>query len=90
MDKKNAVVINYLVAKQTADDYIWSMVAEKLKVLGDLGVGMTKELSGKTSTFKDPNQRLIQEFFEELNQMEDAEFQLEDDPGPSTKRLRVI
>jgi len=88
--QKNAVVINYLVAKQTADDYIWSMVAEKLKVLGDLGVGMTKELSGKTSTFKDPNQRLIQEFFEELNQMEDAEFQLEDDPGPSTKRLRVI
>ncbi|XP_065666233.1 SWI/SNF-related matrix-associated actin-dependent regulator of chromatin subfamily A-like protein 1 isoform X4 [Hydra vulgaris] len=66
--QKNAVSVIYLVAKNTADDYIWPIVQEKLHILTNLGVGSRAGLHGQTSSFKDSRQRQIEDFFNEMLQ----------------------
>ncbi|XP_043851021.1 SWI/SNF-related matrix-associated actin-dependent regulator of chromatin subfamily A-like protein 1 isoform X2 [Dromiciops gliroides] len=58
----SSVTIHYLVAKGTADDYLWPLIQEKIKVLGQAGLSETKfsELTEATDYFyKDPKQKTI-------------------------------
>lgn len=34
----NSVIIQYLVAKQTADDYLWPLIQKKMNVLNEVGL----------------------------------------------------
>lgn len=34
----NSVIIQYLVAKQTADDYLWPLIQKKMNVLTEVGL----------------------------------------------------
>lgn len=48
----NSVAIHYLVAQGTADDYLWPLIQEKIKVLGEAGLSETN-LSQMTETAAD-------------------------------------
>ncbi|XP_004641407.1 SWI/SNF-related matrix-associated actin-dependent regulator of chromatin subfamily A-like protein 1 [Octodon degus] len=68
----NSVGIHYLVARGTADDYLWPLIQEKIKVLGEAGLSETNfsEMTEATDYLsKDPKQQtiydLLQKSFEE-------------------------
>lgn len=69
--QKNCVLVTYLVAHKTADDYIWPMVQSKLKVLTNLGVGTEKGFEGKTTKQDKNKQKSVLDFFEKLNEEDD-------------------
>eukprot|EP00111_Clytia_hemisphaerica_P004114 TCONS_00011758-protein len=48
--QKKSVSVIYLIARQTADDWIWPLIKNKLNVLTNLGVGTTKGLSDAKCT----------------------------------------
>lgn len=50
--QKNAVVVNYLVAKGTSDDYVWQMVKSKLDILSKTGLNATNfdDIKSETAT----------------------------------------
>ncbi|XP_058520967.1 SWI/SNF-related matrix-associated actin-dependent regulator of chromatin subfamily A-like protein 1 [Ochotona princeps] len=63
----NSVGIHYLVAKGTADDYLWPLIQEKIKVLGAAGLSETNfsEMTEDTDYFhKDPKQQKIYDLFQ--------------------------
>ncbi|XP_057292438.1 SWI/SNF-related matrix-associated actin-dependent regulator of chromatin subfamily A-like protein 1 isoform X2 [Hydractinia symbiolongicarpus] len=62
----NCVTAIYLIAKETADDYIWEKVKSKLAVLTCLGIGKKKGLDGVASSFTNPKQKRILDYFTEL------------------------
>ncbi|XP_030181195.1 SWI/SNF-related matrix-associated actin-dependent regulator of chromatin subfamily A-like protein 1 isoform X1 [Lynx canadensis] len=65
--QSSSVSIHYLVAKGTADDYLWPMIQEKIKVLGEAGLSQTNfsEMAEATDYFhKDPKQQQIYDFFQ--------------------------
>lgn len=89
----NSVGIHYLVARGTADDYLWPMIQEKIKVLGQAGLSEASfsEVTETTDYFcKDPKQQqiydLLQQSFEEdgsdLELLEAAE---SFDPGTASE-----
>uniref|UniRef100_A0A7N4PVG3 SWI/SNF-related matrix-associated actin-dependent regulator of chromatin subfamily A-like protein 1 n=1 Tax=Sarcophilus harrisii TaxID=9305 RepID=A0A7N4PVG3_SARHA len=60
--QSNSVSIHYLVAKGTADDYLWPLIQEKIKVLGQAGLSDTNfsDMTEATDYFhKDPKQKKI-------------------------------
>ncbi|XP_072473752.1 SWI/SNF-related matrix-associated actin-dependent regulator of chromatin subfamily A-like protein 1 [Notamacropus eugenii] len=62
----NSVSIHYLVARGTADDYLWPLIQEKIKVLGQAGLSETNfsEVTEATDYFyKDPKQMKIYDLF---------------------------
>ncbi|XP_068931285.1 SWI/SNF-related matrix-associated actin-dependent regulator of chromatin subfamily A-like protein 1 isoform X2 [Petaurus breviceps papuanus] len=62
----SSVSIHYLVARGTADDYLWPLIQEKIKVLGQAGLSETNfsELTEATDYFyKDPKQKKIYDLF---------------------------
>ena len=62
--QKNSVIIQYLCAKGTADDYIWPLVNEKLSVLSR--AGLTRENLSEASTVDNNNNKnvnLFKEYF---------------------------
>lgn len=64
----NSVGIHYLVAKGTADDYLWPLIQEKVKVLGEAGLSEAKfsEMAESTGcVYKDPKQKTIYDLFQE-------------------------
>ncbi|KAM7105017.1 SWI/SNF-related matrix-associated actin-dependent regulator of chromatin subfamily A-like protein 1 isoform 1-T2 [Molossus nigricans] len=65
--QSNSVGIHYLVARGTADDYLWPMIQEKIKVLGEAGVSEAN-FSEMTETtdyiYKDPKQQTIYDLFQ--------------------------
>lgn len=40
--QKDSVMVQYLVARNTADDHIWPLIQEKLEVLGKVGLSDDK------------------------------------------------
>jgi hypothetical protein len=70
--QKNSVIIQYLCAKGTADDYIWPLVNEKLNVLSR--AGLTRENLSEASTVDNNNNKkcdMFKEYFiEEVKAVE--------------------
>nr|XP_033802534.1 SWI/SNF-related matrix-associated actin-dependent regulator of chromatin subfamily A-like protein 1 [Geotrypetes seraphini]XP_033802535.1 SWI/SNF-related matrix-associated actin-dependent regulator of chromatin subfamily A-like protein 1 [Geotrypetes seraphini]XP_033802537.1 SWI/SNF-related matrix-associated actin-dependent regulator of chromatin subfamily A-like protein 1 [Geotrypetes seraphini] len=65
--QSSSVNIHYLVAKGTADDYLWPMIQEKMKVLGQAGLSETNFSQTTESTdffYKDPKQKTIYDLFQ--------------------------
>ncbi|XP_007908299.1 SWI/SNF-related matrix-associated actin-dependent regulator of chromatin subfamily A-like protein 1 [Callorhinchus milii] len=62
----NSVNIHYLVARGTADDYLWPIIQEKVKILGQVGIseGNFSETESKDYFFKGPKQKKIADFFQ--------------------------
>ncbi|KAI1237283.1 hypothetical protein IHE44_0014545 [Lamprotornis superbus] len=64
----SSVNVHYLVAKGTADDYLWPMIQEKIKVLGEAGLSETNfsETAESTNYFPkpDPKQKTIYDLFQ--------------------------
>uniref|UniRef100_A0A8C5EZZ7 SWI/SNF-related matrix-associated actin-dependent regulator of chromatin subfamily A-like protein 1 n=1 Tax=Gopherus evgoodei TaxID=1825980 RepID=A0A8C5EZZ7_9SAUR len=64
----SSVNIHYLVAKGTADDYLWPMIQEKIKVLGEAGLSEASfsETAEATDYFykRDPKQQTIYSLFQ--------------------------
>ncbi|XP_075685205.1 SWI/SNF-related matrix-associated actin-dependent regulator of chromatin subfamily A-like protein 1 [Rhinoderma darwinii] len=63
----SSVNIHYLVAKGTADDYLWPMIQEKIKVLGQAGLSETNFSETTESAdffYKDPKQKTIYDLFQ--------------------------
>ncbi|XP_051787328.1 SWI/SNF-related matrix-associated actin-dependent regulator of chromatin subfamily A-like protein 1 isoform X2 [Erpetoichthys calabaricus] len=61
------VNIHYLVAKGTADDYLWPMIQEKMKVLEQAGLSESNISDNAESakfTCKDPKQKTILDMFQ--------------------------
>ncbi|XP_074255157.1 SWI/SNF-related matrix-associated actin-dependent regulator of chromatin subfamily A-like protein 1 isoform X2 [Saimiri boliviensis] len=88
----SSVGIHYVVAKGTADDYLWPMIQEKIKVLGEAGLSETNfsEMTEATDyLYKDPKQQQIYDLFqksfeEEGNDMELLEAAESFDPGSAS------
>ncbi|XP_033857692.3 SWI/SNF-related matrix-associated actin-dependent regulator of chromatin subfamily A-like protein 1 [Acipenser ruthenus] len=62
-----SVNIHYLVAKGTADDYLWPMIQEKMNVLEQAGLSETNiSENAESASFycKDPKQRTILDMFQ--------------------------
>nr|XP_054492509.1 SWI/SNF-related matrix-associated actin-dependent regulator of chromatin subfamily A-like protein 1 isoform X2 [Agelaius phoeniceus] len=55
----SSVNVHYLVAKGTADDYLWPMIQEKIKVLGEAGLSETNFSETAESTNYCPKTRLF-------------------------------
>ncbi len=70
--QKNSVMIQYLCAKGTADDYIWPLVNDKLSVLSR--AGLTRENLSEASTIDNNNNNkliLFKDYFiEEAKSLE--------------------
>nr|XP_009939315.1 PREDICTED: SWI/SNF-related matrix-associated actin-dependent regulator of chromatin subfamily A-like protein 1 [Opisthocomus hoazin] len=64
----SSVNVHYLVAKGTADDYLWPMIQEKIKVLGEAGLSETDFSKTAESTKycpkPDPKQKTIYDLFQ--------------------------
>ncbi|NXN19701.1 SMAL1 protein, partial [Indicator maculatus] len=64
----SSVNVHYLVAKGTADDYLWPMIQEKMKVLGEAGLSETNLSETAESTNycpkPDPKQKTIYNLFQ--------------------------
>lgn len=64
----SSVNVHYLVAKGTADDYLWPMIQEKIKVLGEAGLSETNFSKTAESTNycpkPDPKQKTIYDLFQ--------------------------
>ncbi|NWR69179.1 SMAL1 protein, partial [Centropus unirufus] len=64
----SSVNVHYLVAKGTADDYLWPMIQEKIKVLGEAGLSETNFSKTAESTNycpkADPKQKTIYDLFQ--------------------------
>ncbi|KAG9340834.1 hypothetical protein JZ751_020026 [Albula glossodonta] len=61
------VDIHYLVAKGTADDYLWPMIQEKMNVLGQAGLSESNlSENAECASFycRDPKQKTITEMFQ--------------------------
>ncbi|XP_071603861.1 SWI/SNF-related matrix-associated actin-dependent regulator of chromatin subfamily A-like protein 1 isoform X2 [Heliangelus exortis] len=64
----SSVNVHYLVARGTADDYLWPMIQEKIKVLGEAGLSETNfsDTAESTNYFPkpDPKQKTIYDLFQ--------------------------
>ncbi|NXM71768.1 SMAL1 protein, partial [Serilophus lunatus] len=64
----SSVNVHYLVAKGTADDYLWPMIQDKIKVLGEAGLSETSFSETAESTNycpkPDPKQKTIYDLFQ--------------------------
>ncbi|KAM6269250.1 SWI/SNF-related matrix-associated actin-dependent regulator of chromatin subfamily A-like protein 1 isoform 3-T3 [Porphyrio hochstetteri] len=64
----SSVNVHYLVAKGTADDYLWPIIQEKIKVLGEAGLSETNFSKTAESTNycpkTDPKQKTIYDLFQ--------------------------
>lgn len=61
------VDIHYLVAKGTADDYLWPMIQEKMNILEQVGLSeanLSENALNASFHSKDPQQRRITEMFQ--------------------------
>ncbi|KAI6053833.1 SWI/SNF-related matrix-associated actin-dependent regulator of chromatin subfamily A-like protein 1 [Marmota monax] len=75
----NSVGIHYLVAKGTADDYLWPMIQEKIKVLGEAGLSETNfsEMTEATDyIYKDPTQKKIYDLFQKSFEKDESDKEL--------------
>ncbi|XP_030642537.1 SWI/SNF-related matrix-associated actin-dependent regulator of chromatin subfamily A-like protein 1 [Chanos chanos] len=70
------VDIHYLVAKGTADDYLWPMIQEKMNVLEQVGLSesnLSENAESASFHSKDPKQKTITEMFQRSFSEEDLD-----------------
>ncbi|XP_076461334.1 SWI/SNF-related matrix-associated actin-dependent regulator of chromatin subfamily A-like protein 1 [Babylonia areolata] len=65
LGQQDSVLVYYLVAQKTADDYIWPLVQNKLQVLGKAGLARDDFTDTDTAHVRDPKQKRILDMFEE-------------------------
>ncbi|KAL4840517.1 hypothetical protein H8958_001648 [Nasalis larvatus] len=88
----SSVGIHYLVAKGTADDYLWPLIQEKIKVLAEAGLSETNFSEMTESTdylYKDPKQQKIYDLFQKSFEKEGSDMELMEaaesfDPGSAS------
>lgn len=87
--QQDCVMVQYLVARGTADDYIWNLIQSKLDVLGM--AGLTKDnFSTADSTFQKGNeQESILNYFDQLEDDECIEDST-DEPTVFTKKQKTL
>ncbi|XP_065896709.1 SWI/SNF-related matrix-associated actin-dependent regulator of chromatin subfamily A-like protein 1 isoform X2 [Dysidea avara] len=69
--QKNSVNIQYLVARGTADDFIWPMIQRKLSILSQAGLA-GEDFSGATNTvIKTKNEKSLLSYFESLSECQE-------------------
>ncbi|XP_030845914.1 SWI/SNF-related matrix-associated actin-dependent regulator of chromatin subfamily A-like protein 1 [Strongylocentrotus purpuratus] len=76
--QQESVTVRYLIAKQTADDYIWPLIQKKLSILSKAGLSKDDFGEADTTELKDPKQKSILSFFEQSFFEEDDQFSQED------------
>ncbi|XP_041593231.1 SWI/SNF-related matrix-associated actin-dependent regulator of chromatin subfamily A-like protein 1 isoform X1 [Vulpes lagopus] len=77
--QSSSVSIHYLVAKGTADDYLWPLIQEKIRVLGEAGLSETNfsEMTEATNYFyKDPKQQQIYDLFQQSFEEDGSDLEL--------------
>uniref|UniRef100_A0A8C0P4C2 SWI/SNF-related matrix-associated actin-dependent regulator of chromatin subfamily A-like protein 1 n=1 Tax=Canis lupus familiaris TaxID=9615 RepID=A0A8C0P4C2_CANLF len=77
--QSSSVSIHYLVAKGTADDYLWPLIQEKIKVLGEAGLSETNfsEMTEAPNYFyKDPKQQKIYDLFQQSFEEDGSDLEL--------------
>jgi len=68
----DSVLIQYLVAKGTADDYIWPLIQSKLDVLNKAGLSKDNFLESETSVLQNSRkQPSILNYFSEISSLDD-------------------
>ncbi|XP_036277353.1 SWI/SNF-related matrix-associated actin-dependent regulator of chromatin subfamily A-like protein 1 isoform X1 [Pipistrellus kuhlii] len=90
--QSSSVGIHYLVARGTADDYLWPLIQEKIKVLGEAGVSEANfsEMTEATDyIYKDPKQQKIYDLFQKSFEEEGSDKELLEaleafDPGSAS------
>jgi len=78
----DSVLVEYLVAKGTADDQLWAMVQSKLSVLHSVGLSKDNFKSADTEIMKSKTQPTLPEMMsrsEEATEQENAKNLLDDD-----------
>ncbi|CAI9602392.1 unnamed protein product [Staurois parvus] len=71
----NSVNIHYLVAKGTADDYLWPMIQEKIRILGQAGLSeanFSETTESADYVYKDPKQQTIYDLFQRSFSQDEA------------------
>ncbi|XP_066301333.1 SWI/SNF-related matrix-associated actin-dependent regulator of chromatin subfamily A-like protein 1 [Branchiostoma lanceolatum] len=71
--QQDCVNVHYLVARGTADDYIWPLVQGKLDVLSKAGLTKDDFSTADTTSFKDPHQETILSYLEQSFSGDDPE-----------------
>lgn len=63
--QKNTVYVQYILARETADDLIWPKIQEKIMVLKELNLNHEKidELKQQNHEVNETNNRKITDFF---------------------------
>ncbi|XP_041057134.1 SWI/SNF-related matrix-associated actin-dependent regulator of chromatin subfamily A-like protein 1 isoform X3 [Carcharodon carcharias] len=64
--QSNCVDIHYLVARGTADDYLWPIIQEKVKILGEAGLSENNFSETETTDYfhRGPRQAKVIDFFQ--------------------------
>jgi len=65
--QKDSVTIQYLVAKGTADDYLWPLVQRKLDVLSQAGLSKDNFHDASCSSVAVSKHGTMMDYFEELS-----------------------
>ncbi|XP_014287672.1 SWI/SNF-related matrix-associated actin-dependent regulator of chromatin subfamily A-like protein 1 [Halyomorpha halys] len=71
--QQSNVLIQYLIAPKTADDYLWPLVQEKLKVLKQTGLSDSNCLDVEETKMQGAKQSAITDFFSEMDDDVDEE-----------------
>ncbi|KAI8515486.1 SWI/SNF- matrix-associated actin-dependent regulator of chromatin sub A-like protein 1 [Branchiostoma belcheri] len=71
--QQDCVNVHYLVARGTADDYIWPLVQGKLDVLSKAGLTKDDFSTADTTSFRDPKQETILSYLERSFSCDDPE-----------------
>ncbi|XP_049949424.1 SWI/SNF-related matrix-associated actin-dependent regulator of chromatin subfamily A-like protein 1 isoform X1 [Schistocerca serialis cubense] len=69
--QRDSVLVQYLIAKGTADDHLWPMIQNKLDVLHKAGLSKDSFMQSDTAVVKDKTQSTLEDFFDELNDSSD-------------------
>ncbi|XP_058908766.1 SWI/SNF-related matrix-associated actin-dependent regulator of chromatin subfamily A-like protein 1 isoform X1 [Kogia breviceps] len=93
--QSRSVGIHYLVARGTADDYLWPLIQEKIKVLGEAGLSETSfsEMTEAADYFyKDPKQQKIYDLFQKSFEEDGSDMELLEaaesfDPGSGSQDM---
>lgn len=64
--QQDSVLVQYLIAKGTADDHLWPMIQRKLDVLNKAGLSKDNFLHSNTTVVKDKSQPTLEHYFQEL------------------------
>ncbi|CAL4179073.1 unnamed protein product, partial [Meganyctiphanes norvegica] len=63
--QEDSVLVQYLVAQNTADDHIWNMIQAKLEVLSKAGLTKDNFTEADTARQKDRNQSEMTDYYSE-------------------------